>query len=198
MILEAALKIAFAAQASLVEHCEITHIAGSCRRLKSDVKDIEIVCLPKLNVSFSMMMNDLFPTGPTYEVSKGFINAVSNLGAPLKGNPTGRYMQIHLPEGINLDLFIPQDHDYYRQLAIRTGPAEYSYAVLAVGWRKQGWCGTKEGLRKMDECHETRNCQGKSTWQCISPNPTLPPHWQSEREFYDWLKVPWLEPTERV
>lgn len=196
MQLHSALQIAYKAQASLMEYCEITHIAGSCRRLKPDVKDIEIVCLPKTDLVINRI--DMFTDLQTVEVNRDFVRAALKLGNVQKGCPTGRYMQILLPEGINLDLFIPQEYDYYRQLAIRTGPADYSYAVLAVGWRKLGWCGTKDGLRLMTECHEQRNCQGKSTWQCISPTPTLPPHWHSEREFYNWLQVPWAEPRERA
>jgi len=196
MQLETALPIAYAAQAAIMEHCEITHIAGSCRRLKPDVHDIELCCLPKTELVTNRI--DMFTDLQTVEVNKDFVRKALKLGKIQKGCPSGRYMQILLPESIDLDLFIPQDYDYYRQLAIRTGPAEYSYAVLAVGWRKLGWCGTKDGLRLMTDCIEKRNCSGKSTWQCINPIPELPPHWKSEREFYDWIKVPWAEPTERA
>jgi len=198
MQLQDALTIAYAAQAKLMEHCQITHIAGSCRRLKPEAKDIEICCLPNMVGCFNTD-TELFPsvTGPTYKPSKGFTDAALSLGQALKGNPAGRYMKIQLPEGINLDLFIPQENDYYRQLAIRTGPADYSYAKLAVGWRKLGWCGTADGLRKMTDCRERRSCDGKSTWYCINPEPELPPVWQSEREFFDWVQVPWTEPADR-
>jgi hypothetical protein len=194
MLLEPALKIAHTVQASLMEHCDITHIAGSCRRLKPDVGDIEVMCLPRKDKSFK---EDIFATSEVQTVTKPFVNAVLSLGHRLKGDPGGRYMQILLPEGINLDLFMPEEYDYYRQLAIRTGPAEYSYAVLAVGWRKIGWCGTKDGLRLISDCREIRKCSGSSTWYCINPTPELPPKWKSEREFFDWIKVPWTEPARR-
>lgn len=200
MILDEALKIAYRLQSKLMESCEITHIAGSCRRLKTEVKDIEICCLPKIEVSFyTENATELFPqvVGPVSRPCKEFTAAVLQLGKPLNGSPSGRYMKILLAEGINLDLFIPQDFDYYRQLAIRTGPADYSYAKLAVGWRKLGWCGTADGLRKMTDCTERRSCDGKSTWYCTNPDPELPPVWKSEREFFDWLKVPWAEPCNR-
>ena len=199
-----ALNIAHSLLGKLTPDITKMHIAGSVRREKPEVKDIEIVCLPKMDINFSSNSGGLFgPEVPGYKViekkvvTKSFMNTVLALGIPLKGNPGGRYMQILLPDGINLDLFMPEAHDYYRQLAIRTGPAEYSYAVLAVGWRKLGWCGTSEGLRLMSQCQERKQCSGKSIWNCIVPEPELPPHWQSEQEFYNWLKVPYLEPTQR-
>jgi DNA polymerase/3'-5' exonuclease PolX len=191
-----AINIALALGGRLAPDVKKFHVAGSVRRAKSEVKDIEIVCLPKYETVITG--TDIFGTGiEQLQLSKSFITTVFSMGTMLKGNPGGRYVQILLPEGINLDLFIPQDYDYYRQLAIRTGPAEYSYATLAVGWRKQGWCGTKEGLRLMSDCQEHKQCSGKSIWNCVNPTPELPPHWQSEREFYDWIKVPWLEPSQR-
>lgn len=196
-----ALNIAHSLLGKLTPDITKMHIAGSVRREKPEVKDIEIVCLPKMEIVFSQDPGDMF--ADSYKVpeklvvSKGFINTAMSLGIPLKGNPLGRYMQIALPDGINLDLFMPEAHDYYRQLAIRTGPAEYSYAVIAVGWRKLGWCGTSEGLRLMSQCQERKQCSGKSIWNCIVPDPELPPHWQSEHEFYDWLRIPYAEPTQR-
>jgi len=189
-----ALQIAFGLVSSLAPHCKIIHIAGSVRRLKPEVKDIEIVCLPKMD-SFDDI--DIFCVHPKHKTVREFNDAVMQMGKVLKGHTNGRYMQILLPEGINLDLFMPDENDYYRQLAIRTGPAEYSYSAIAIGWRKIGWCGTKDGLRLMTDCQDQKQCSGKSTWHCINPTPELPPVWKSEREFFDWIKVPWLEPAQR-
>ena len=181
----------------LGNHCNKIYIAGSLRRLKTDVKDIEIVCLPRTETLDAV---DLFGTGKQIEhVIDAFADCANNLGKVIKGQPSGKYMQILLPEGINLDLFIPSAADFYRQLAIRTGPAEYSYATLAIGWRKLGWCGTQNhGLRKMTDCQAQVQCSGKTIWHCTNTNGELPPVWQSEHEFFDWINVPWQEPQHRM
>jgi len=62
-----------------------------------------------------------------------------------------------LPSGINLDLFVPQRHDYYRQYATRTGSGDYSYKVIASAWVSKGWVGTPDGLHKREDCSEYSN-----------------------------------------
>jgi DNA polymerase/3'-5' exonuclease PolX len=172
--------------------CEKVHIAGSIRRNDYNpntfVGDIEIVCLPK-----TINMPDLFGNTET-SVIPDFLKTVWELGTPVKGTGAGRYMQILLPENISLDLFMPQGHDYYRQLAIRTGPADYSHKVIAEGWVKLGWVGTKDGLRRREECIQKDDAK---TWVCVLKQPVLPPQWQSEKEFFEWLEVEYKEPYER-
>ncbi|GAB2550038.1 nucleotidyltransferase family protein [Spirosoma aerophilum] len=176
----------------LEEYCDRIHIAGSIRRLKPEVKDIEIVCQPKTFVEADF---SLFGSGSNeVKVIPAFIREVETLGLRvIKGQPTGRYMQIEAFRDIKLDLFMPQASDFYRQLAIRTGSADYAAKVIATGWKKLGWCGTDQGLRLVNECEET-----KSGWRCIKRTPTLPPVWQSEREFFSWLGIPAISPPERI
>lgn len=169
------------------------NIAGSLRRKKPDPKDIEIVCLP-LTIE---EQDGFFDTKKVRNPE--FISKVSSIGKIIKGSPAdGRYVQIELPEGLNLDLFIPQEHDYWRQFVVRTGSSEYSAKTIAKGWTNKGWCGTEDGLRLIDECEAKKDKTGKITkWICVSDNSTLPPHWQSEKEFFEWLSVPYIEPENR-
>jgi len=194
--LEVAQKIAVDICYKLQPFCEKINIAGSVRRGTPEVKDIEIVCVPKMVVGGQ---DSLFDEGTRfYMVSPDFVRTVTELGAIIKGKPTGKYMQISLPEGINLDLFIPDDFDYYRQYAIRTGSANYAAKVIASSWRKMGWCGSDKGLRKMSDCVESKTPDGKSKWKCVNPNAELPPAWESEEHFFQWLGIKYLQPKERV
>lgn len=174
----------------LSPHCEKLQIAGSIRRHRKEVKDIEIVCLPKKE----KVQVDLFG-GSKQITSTDFLNAIMFITAKtVKGNVDGRYMQIICKYGpaATLDLFMPQPHDYYRQLAIRTGSAEYSRFTIANAWTKKGWVGTSEGLRLRGDC----TLMGDQ-WACINKNATLPPVWQSEEEFFEWIGVPWVHPKQR-
>jgi DNA polymerase/3'-5' exonuclease PolX len=173
--------------------CEKINIAGSIRRRKLQVKDIEIICIPK-----SEILKDMFGWDEGTIRTPLFGKAVIGLGKIIKGNTDGKYMQIELPEKINLDLFIPDQYDYYRQYAIRTGSADYSAKVIAVGWRKIGWCGSDKGLRKMSDCIESKTPDGKSKWKCVKQNAELPPVWKSEEDFFDWIKVKMLHPSLRI
>jgi DNA polymerase/3'-5' exonuclease PolX len=191
--LSVAQKIAVNICYKLQPYCEKINIAGSVRRQKLQVKDIEIVCIPKVEV-----LKDMFGWDEGIIRSVEFSKIVNELGKIIKGNSDGKYIQIELPEGVNLDLFIPDDFDYYRQYAIRTGSADYSAKVIAGGWRKIGWCGSDKGLRKMSDCVESKTPDGKSKWKCINADAGLPPVWKSEEHFFEWLNVKWLHPSQRV
>lgn len=186
-------KIAIDICYKLQPFCDIVKIAGSIRRKKAEVKDIEICAIIK-----RMAINDLFGTPIDWIPEKGAVDVIYGLGEVIKGNPDGRYMQIKLHEGINLDLFMPEKKDFYRQFAIRTGSAEYSHKVIASAWKKHGWCGTPNGLRKVSECTQKVSSDGKSTaWTCHSQNPQLPPVWTCEEHFFEWLGVKFINPENR-
>jgi DNA polymerase/3'-5' exonuclease PolX len=178
----------------LKPHCTKIDIAGSIRREKAEVKDIEIVCLPRVETA-----KDLFGAEEVVGRSTYFTYAVFSIAKFIhKGVPAGKYMQIETHQGIMLDLFMASDFDYYRTLAIRTGSAEYAAVIIAAGWRKIGWCGSDKGLRKISDCIEVKDDQGKhKSWKCINPTAELPPHWNSEDEFFSWINVPYRSPKNR-
>ncbi len=111
----------YAAEAlqSLAPFCERAEIAGSIRRLKPEVKDIEIVCVPR--------SRDL---GRFVEVVRRW--------PKIKGEPTGKYTQRLLPCGMKLDLFMCSHETWPVNFVIRTGSAEFSHA-LAVHAQKRGY-----------------------------------------------------------
>lgn len=175
---------------------EVIHIAGSIRRLNYEVHDIEVVCVPKkIKVgSVDLFGNDDRKT----EIIPEYITAIKSFGKMIKGKPDGRFMQIELAERIMLDLFTPQPVDFWRQFAIRTGSADYSHKVIASGWLRKGWCGTVNGLRLQKECEGKDMGHGKTIWTCVVDQPTIPPVWESEKQFFDWLGIQYLSPQFRT
>ncbi|MCD4680675.1 MAG: hypothetical protein K8S00_09845 [Bacteroidales bacterium] len=124
MKLQNALKIAEIIKSKLAPHCDRIEIAGSIRRKKPLVKDIEIVAIPK------PYYTGLFENG---------IAKVINQWPKLKGELPCKYTQRLLPEGIKLDLFFAKPDNWGLIFAIRTGSADYSYNVLAKGWVRNGY-----------------------------------------------------------
>lgn len=190
--LSAATKIAVDICYKLQPFCEKINIAGSVRRKKKEPKDVEIICIAK-----TQEVKDLFGIKTGEIKNTSFIHLVSKLGEIIKGTPMGKMMQIKLPEGIMLDLFMPDSFDYYRQYAIRTGSSDYSFKVIANGWKKKGWCGSDRGLRKISDCIEAKTPDGKSKWKCVNEKAELPPCWKSEEEFFNWINIKILPPHER-
>lgn len=107
-------------------YCERTEIAGSIRRGKSEIGDIEIVAVPQMGFDFFGE-----PTGDHA------LNGVqwSDFGKVIKNG--NKYKQIELHEGINLDLFIITPPAQWGVIfLIRTGPAEFSHKMVTP--RNQG------------------------------------------------------------
>lgn len=104
----------------LRDWCVRIETAGSVRRRKSEVGDIEIVCIPKF-------VNDMFGNPTTTSVLD--VMDWSNIGVPEKSGP--KYKQIILRSGAALDLFIVTPPAQFGvQFLIRTGPAEYSHRFV--------------------------------------------------------------------
>jgi len=158
----------------LTPFCSQISIAGSVRRECDTVGDIEFVVIAKDEFS----MGQAFPLGyPGLTIN----------GARLK--------KFYYPaSGLHMELYITTQADFGRILAIRTGSSAFSHIQLAIRWNRLSWVGTEDGLRRKSECIK------KSTWK-IKPeykgNPTLPPPFKTEKDFFAFLSIPWVHPRER-
>lgn len=177
----------------LQPHCDKIDIAGSIRRQRQEVHDIEVVCIPKKKFN----QTDLFGGGE-WLVCPGFETAIATMmEQKIKGSLSGRYMQLVVKGQVTVDLFMPQPEDYYRILAIRTGSSSYSNLVLAHAWKRMGWVGAGEhGLRRREDCEQIIYGD-KPKYKCINTDGEKPPVWQSEQEFFTWLGLTWMDPRYR-
>ncbi len=184
----------------LMPHCTRLHVAGSARRLRPEIGDIEIVCEPKR----VQEQTDLFGGGPLL-IDKCFTEALMTITDEIvRGDINGRMMQIKTTSkicpGIKLDLFMPSHDDYYRILAIRTGSAEYAQHFIASAWKRKGWVGVKDlGLRKISDCVCTTDANNKKHYKLIPglENPAMPAVLKSEGEFFTWLGIDYIDPQLR-
>jgi len=142
MELKQAQTIAMRVMEGFKPHCQRIVIAGSIRRKKPQVKDIELVCIPKYTMC-DALMPDLFGNTsvvPQQTVTDGFAKEFKQYYVE-KGKPTGKYVKFQTMECINVDMFIASPQNWGYILAIRTGSADYSHRVLATGWVKAGYKG---------------------------------------------------------
>ena len=128
---EKAKRIADLTIAALSPHCDRIEIAGSIRRKKSEVKDIEIVAIPK-----------------PYEIGlfENGIASIVNKWPKIKGELPCKYTQRRLPQEITLDLFFATINNWGWIYAIRTGSANYSHKILANKWVQCGYKGIDGNL----------------------------------------------------
>ncbi len=119
-----ALEIAERVKERLTPHCERIEIAGSIRRKKPEVKDIEIVAIP-----LPYENNGMFVSGIA-EIVNGWQKVKGELG------PECKYTQRVLPEGIKLDLFFATKENWGWIYALRTGSSDYNFRYLEAMKRK--------------------------------------------------------------
>jgi DNA polymerase/3'-5' exonuclease PolX len=111
----------------LAPHCERLAIAGSIRREKALVGDIEIVAIPQ-PYEIDMFASGLAP----------IVNGWRKLKGDLQYNKC-KYTQRLLPEGIKLDLFFATNRNWGWIMALRTGSADFARYKLLRGLKDAGY-----------------------------------------------------------
>lgn len=169
--------IAKTIKAQLEYFCEegMCNIAGSVRREKPDVKDIELVVVPKKQAQGQVAMFEEVPNSIIQAPCKEFIVTANSIGKIIKGTPQGKYMQIELRELINLDLFIANKINYGNIMLIRTGDWEFSKLFMGTVLRKNGYY-SEDGYVKKNNI--------------VIPTPT-------EKTLFDICNLSYIEPKDR-
>ena len=115
MKLQEALEIANEVYCRIKPHCEKIEVAGSIRRLKPEVKDIDIVLIP----------------GDPW----GLNQALGSLGRPLIcGDKLHRYLHF----GTQVDIYFATEETWATLLLIRTGSKENNIRLCSLA-KKRGW-----------------------------------------------------------
>lgn len=176
--LAAALGTANRVVALLAPWCERIEFAGSLRRGRAEVGDIEIVAVPRMVDGVPATMFDKPPKVSALDGALAHADA-SGFIVPHPERPANgeRYKRLWIPApGIQLDLFLVSPPAEWGPIfAIRTGPAYYSER-LVTALRRKGWRCT-EG-RVLDNEGERVPCP-------------------EERDFLEACGAPWVEPEDR-
>ena len=167
---EEALQVAETLKFLLETVCERIEIAGSLRRQRPEVGDIELLVIPKRLGEVDYL--DLFVKSM---IASGVLDYRRNKrGSPMYG-PQNKYL-IHVVSGIAVDIFSTTEEAWFVALVIRTGPKESNIAIATAAQRK-GW-----RLKAYGDGFDT-------------PNGPLRCH--SEREVFERVGLPYLEPEDR-
>lgn len=173
---------------ALSPHCERGPVfAGSIRRNKPEVKDIELIAVPKITPVLNLF-GEMQYEHATIEI------ASLKLGEILKAGQ--RYKQIALPQGINLDLFMVQEPAQWGVLyTIRTGPADFSRWTVTqqfMGGALPGASYVRDGAVRKGGTRIYDDDQEKWIWMGgeIVPMP-------EEIDFLEYCGLGWIEPEKR-
>ena len=175
-------KVADELAAELAPRCERIEIAGSLRRGKAEVGDIEILYIPKIGQV--RMPGELFPqTGSLTDelLNQWLAQRVLAKRPTINGNAAWWGVQnkfaVHVASGIPVDLFATTAERWFGSLVIRTGSKEMNTTLA------------NSALRRGMQLHSYGVLENARTGEQIIP--------QSEREVFERLGVPYREPAER-
>lgn len=128
MELEKARAIAEELKELLAPGCHRIEIAGSIRRQKPDVGDIELLVIPRAHYLdkrlYDLMMENVLAM------------RLNKRGSRVYG-PKNKLM-VHIPSGIGVDIFSTTEECWPVTLVVRTGPKESNVAI-AMAAQKRGW-----------------------------------------------------------
>ncbi len=179
---QSAIKVAVIIQEYLRPACERIVIAGSLRRMKDDVGDIELLYIPKIMERPGL---DMFEPD-VINVADEAINALLADGLLRKrlnkngGTAWGSMNKLAVDAitGIPVDLFLTTETAWFNYLVCRTGPADSNTEIAsrakAAGWK---WNPYGEGF--------TRLADGK-----VMPM-------RSERQVFEFVGMAFCEPSGR-
>lgn len=176
--------------AYLAPSCERVAVAGSIRRQCEEVKDVELVVIPKFSLrTETVPPADLFSKEVVREVKVSLlIEALGNIPNmtwikpgtkeiiewPLKTN--AKYLRGYIPsKELKVDIFLATPENWGLIFTIRTGSERYSHKTLALKWCRLGYHSVKGMLTK----------KGKQV-------PV-----REEMDLFNLLNLPFIEPRLR-
>lgn len=199
------------AEAELIAHawlarfqplCARAEIAGSIRRRKPEVGDIEICILPEPAGMYQLVTllnrpdramaihrDELRQLRARKETAEAKIKArlqelAAERGEPLrvKGEYPGRYVQLVLPEGLALDMFICLPTTWALNFFVRTGSVEFS-AAMAERSKSLGYVWHEALVYRRDP--ESGDPTGASI------------QLREEKDVFELFKINWVAPERR-
>jgi DNA polymerase/3'-5' exonuclease PolX len=166
----------------LAPYCERIVVAGSIRRCRPEVGDIELLFVPKMQertVDFFEKKNvSLADEAIEYMLNLGLLKKRPSKVGAFTWGPCNK-LAVHVESGIPVDLFASIERNWWNALVCRTGGKENNLLITTTA-RRRGWTFEAYGsgfasLLRSDTRHDTT----------------------SERNVFEFLGLPYKEPWER-
>lgn len=154
----------------LAPECERIEAAGSIRRRKPIVGDIELLCVPKYVDGVDQLDEEIKKL-----MAERLLGYRRNVRGSITYGPKNKLL-VHLPSGIGVDVFSTDEDCWWVSLVVRTG-GEITNRRIATAAIRKGW-------------HLQAYGDGFNT-----PNGHI--HCSSEREVFELVGLPYKDPVAR-
>lgn len=175
-----ALPVAEELQALIAPACKRIAIAGSLRRGKPEVGDIELLFIPQTATRpdglFDTRNVDVADEVIDGLLKKGILAPRPNVNGSFTWGPRNK-LAIHVPTGIPVDLFGTSEENWFVSLVIRTGSKETNLALTT-------------GAQKQNASLRAYGCG--VTWSDGTTTRAT-----SEQHVFEMCRVPYKEPEHR-
>jgi len=172
----------------LATSCERIEIAGSLRRLRNNVGDIEILYIPKF--SKYIPAGELLEAETLKNLADSILDELLSAGIISKRKTSldravwgeSNKLALHAETGIPVDFFATTENCWSNYLVCRTGPAESNMRIASIA-KARGW-----------------------KWHPYGPGfsrrigALQPDEWfivGSEKDVFDFVGIPFLPPEKR-
>lgn len=175
-----AMAVAQELQAVLSPACKRIAIAGSLRRLKNEVGDVELLFVPVLSKRPDGLFDEKIVDVCSEVCEKLLVDGILAKRPNVNGVFTWgerNKLAIHVPSGIPIDLFGTSEENWWVSLVIRTGSKETNLALTSGANRKGA---------------SLRAYGSGVTWSDGTTTPAT-----SERHVFEMCGVPYREPQHR-
>lgn len=164
--------------------CERIIVAGSLRRKKADVGDVEIVFAPRREISFVGLFGEIATRSladPAIEsmIMDGAMEKRKSVVGHESWGPKNKLAR-HLSTGVPVDLFATDLDAWSNYVVARTGSGRSNVNICKAALQK-GW-----HWRPYDDGFSRITGRGRE-WHTVD----------SERDVFDFVGLPYLEPWER-
>ena len=162
----------------LSPYCQGIEVAGSIRRRKVQVGDIELLCISKVTSSqdmFGGLATSYYALDEALEdMTRGgdlLQRRLNKVGRPTFG-PSNKLL-VHTPTGIPVDVFSASEQNWGMTMVVRTGPREFNVRMMArfleLGMKGHAYGGVTDSQGNEVDCPDEATVFRLLGWPWIPP-----------------------------
>ena len=172
-----ATRVAGELKALLAPACERIEEAGSVRRRRETVKDIELVVIPKVDISMDMFKRESASVSRLDALletlmQEGVLDKRPDIHGHFTYGPKNKYL-LHVPSGIALDIFATTVAYWGMSYLVRTGPKDWNIKVMSrfqqLGCQGHSYAGYTDQSGQEHDCPDEADVFAALGWPWIAP-----------------------------